>query len=107
MHLIFFSRLGSFIFMHARNTAYGSSFVEVKQTVTDDTVQCEETLMLKVIKMCTVIIITQSSQRCRVTDKDKAFDLKILSNRYQVRYMKISAFELALYYYVIFLRLES
>ena len=70
-------------------------------------IQCEETLMLKVIKMCTVIIITQSSQSGRVTDKDKAFDLKILSNRYQVRYMKISTFELALYYYVIFVRLES
>lgn len=63
--------------------------------------------MLKVIKMYTVIIIAQSSQSGWVAYKDKAFDLKILSNRYQVRYMKISAFELALYYYVIFVRLES
>ena len=63
--------------------------------------------MLKVIKMYTVIIIAQSSQRGWVAYKDKAFDLKILSNRYQVRYMKISTFELALYYYVIFVRLES
>ena len=45
--------------------------------------------MLKVIKMCTVLIITQSSQSGWVAYKDKAFDLKILSNRYQVRYMKI------------------
>ena len=38
-----------------------------------------------------------------VAYKDKAFDLKILSNRYQVRYMKISTFELGLYYYAIFM----
>lgn len=63
--------------------------------------------MLKVIKMYTVIIIAQSSQSGWVAYKDKAFDLKILSNRYQVRYMKISTFGLALYYYVIFVRLES
>jgi len=38
-----------------------------------------------------------------VAYKDKVFDLKILSNRYQVRYMKISTFELGLYYYAIFM----
>ena len=38
-----------------------------------------------------------------VAYKDKAFDLKILSNRYQVRYMKISTFQLGLYYYAIFM----
>ena len=37
-------------------------------------IQYEETLMLKVIKMCTVIIITQSSQSGWVAYKDKAFD---------------------------------
>ena len=37
MHLTFFSCFGLSLCMFV--TAYGSSFVEVKQTVTDDTIQ--------------------------------------------------------------------
>ena len=85
MHLTFFSCFGLSLCMFV--TAYGSSFVEVKQTVTDDTIQGDFDDEGNCNVRC--INITQSGWiACK--DKDKTFVLKISS--FLLRHISVASY---------------
>ena len=83
MHLTFFSCFDLSLCMFV--TAYGSSFVEVKQTVTDDTIQGDFADEGNCNVRC--INITQSG---RIACKDKAFALKMGS--FLLRHISVASY---------------
>ena len=83
MHLTLFSCFGLSLCMFF--TAYGSSFVEVKQTVTDDTIQGDFADEGNCNVRC--INITQSGW---IACKDKTFALKIGS--FLLRHISIASY---------------